>query len=93
MEDLEGGVSSLWLGLGDGQIPIGALPDVLADVYLDLAPVVLDAGERFAEAAEVFVGTAARRGVPASELTGCLGADPLGLLARTGAEGDLDGCR
>lgn len=90
MEDLEGGVSSLWLGLGDGQIPIGALPDVLADVYLDLAPVVLDAGERFAEAAEVFVGTAARRGVPAAELTGCLGADPLGLLARTGAEGDLE---
>ena len=89
-EDLEGGVSSLWLGLGDGQIPIGALPDVLADVYLDLAPVVLDAGDRFAEAAGVFLGTAAQRGVPAGELAGCLGADPLGALARTGAEGDLE---
>ncbi len=89
MEDLEGGVGSLWLGLGDGQIPIGALPDVLADVYLDLAPVALDAGERFAEAADVFLGTAAQRGVPAAELTGCLGADPLGVLARTGTEGDL----
>jgi methylmalonyl-CoA mutase len=89
-EDLEGGVSSLWLGLGDGQIPIDALPDVLADVYLDLAPVVLDAGERFAEAAGVFLGTAAQRDVPAAELAGCLGADPLGVLARTGAEGDLE---
>jgi len=89
-EDLEGGVSSLWLGLGDGQIPIGALPDVLADVYLDLAPVVLDAGARFAEAADVFLGTAAQRGVPAAELAGCLGADPLGVLARTGDEGDLE---
>jgi methylmalonyl-CoA mutase len=89
-EDLEGGVSSLWLGLGDGQIPIGALPDVLADVYLDLAPVVLDAGDRFAEAADVFLGTAAQRGVPADELAGCLGADPLGVLARTGAESDLE---
>jgi methylmalonyl-CoA mutase len=89
-EDLEGGVSSLWLGLDDGQIPIDALPDVLADVYLDLAPVVLDAGERFTEAAEVFLDAAAKRGVPLSELTGCLGADPLGLLARTGAEGDGD---
>jgi methylmalonyl-CoA mutase len=89
MEDLEGGVSSLWLGLGDGQIPIGALPDVLADVYLDLAPVVLDAGGRFAEAADVFLTAAARRGVPVGELTGCLGADPLGVLARTGAEADL----
>ena len=90
MEDLDGGVSSLWLGLGDGQIPIGALPDVLADVYLDLAPVALDAGERFAEAADVFLGTAAQRGVPAAELAGCLGADPLGVLARTGTEADLE---
>ena len=88
-EDLEGGVSSLWLGLGDGQIPIGALPDVLADVYLDLAPVVLDAGGRFAEAAGVFLAAAGRRGVPAAELAGCLGADPLGVLARTGIEGDV----
>src|SRR5580698_3009955 len=86
MEDLEGGVSSLWLGLGDGRIPVGALPDVLADVYLDLAPVVLDAGERFAEAAEVFLGQVAQRGVPATDLAGCLGADPLGVLARTGTE-------
>ena len=86
MEDLEGGVSSLWLGLGEGQIPVGALPDVLAEVYLDLAAVVLDAGARFSEAAEVFLGVAARRGVPASALTGCLGADPLGVLARTGFE-------
>jgi methylmalonyl-CoA mutase len=84
MEDLEGGVSSLWLGLGEGQIPVGALPEVLAEVYLDLAAVVLDAGSQFAEAADVFLGTAARRGVAASALTGCLGADPLGVLARTG---------
>jgi methylmalonyl-CoA mutase len=88
-EDLEGGVSSLWLGLGDGQIPVGALPEVLSDVYLDLAPVVLDAGMRFAEAAGVFLAAADRRGVPAAELAGCLGADPLGVLARTGIEADL----
>jgi methylmalonyl-CoA mutase len=90
MEDLEGGVSSLWLGLGDGQIPVGALPDVLAEVYLDLAPVALDAGARFTEAAEVFLALAADRGVPADALTGCLGADPLGVLARAGAKADLD---
>jgi methylmalonyl-CoA mutase len=89
MEDLDGGVSSLWLGLGDGRIPIEALPDVLAEVYLDLAPVVLDAGARFAEAAEVFLGAVAKRGVPAAELAGSLGADPIGALARTGAEADL----
>jgi methylmalonyl-CoA mutase len=89
MEDLEGGVSSLWLGLGEGQIPVGALPDVLAEVYLDLAAVVLDAGSQFTEAAEVFLEAAARRGVAAGALTGCLGADPLGVLARTGAESGI----
>src|ERR1700679_2006659 len=61
MADLEGGVSSLWLGLGDGQIPVDALPDVLAETYLDLAPVVLDAGAQFTEAAEVFLKVAAHR--------------------------------
>ena len=86
MEDLEGGVSSLWLGLGDGRIPVESLPDVLAETYLDLAPIVLDAGERFAEAAEVYLDVAAGRGVPAGALAGCLGADPLGVLARTGID-------
>ena len=89
MEDLEGGVSSLWLVLGDGRIPVDALPDVLAETYLDLAPIVLDAGERFAEAADVYLDVAARRGVRPGALAGCLGADPLGVLARTGIDADL----
>jgi methylmalonyl-CoA mutase len=89
MEDLEGGVSSLWLGLGDGRIPVDALPDVLTETYLDLAPIVLDAGERFAEAAEVYLDVAAGRGVPPGALAGCLGADPLGVLARTGIDAGL----
>jgi methylmalonyl-CoA mutase len=89
MEDLEGGVSSLWLGLGDGRIPVDALPDVLAETYLDLAPVVLDAGAQFARAAEAFLDVAAARGVPPGALAGCLGADPLGVLARTGVDPDL----
>jgi len=87
-DDLEGGVSSLWLGLGAGQIPVAALPEVLAEVYLDLAPIVLDAGEQFTEAAEVFLATAAERGVAADALAGCLGADPLGTMARDGAGPD-----
>jgi methylmalonyl-CoA mutase len=89
MEDLAGGVTSLWLGLGDGQIPVDALPGVLAEVCLDLAPVVLDAGAQFTQAAEVFLEVAARRGVPAAALTGCLGADPLGVMARTGAQASV----
>jgi methylmalonyl-CoA mutase len=89
MEDLEGGVTSLWLGLGDDRIPVDALPDVLAETYLDLAPIVLDAGGRFNEAAQVYFDVAAGRGVPPGALAGSLGADPLGVLARTGAEPGL----
>jgi methylmalonyl-CoA mutase len=88
MEDLEGGVSSLWLGLGDGRIPVESLPDVLAETYLDLAPIILDAGAQFAHAAEVYLDVAAARGVPVGALAGCLGADPLGVLARTGIGAD-----
>src|ERR1700685_3428547 len=89
MEDLEGGVSSLWLGLGDGRIPVDSLPEVLAETYLDLAPIVLDAGERFDQAAQVYFDLAAGRGVPPGELAGSLGADPLGVLARTGIKNGL----
>jgi methylmalonyl-CoA mutase len=89
LEDLEGGVTSLWLGLGDGQIPLDRLPDVLAGVYLDLAGVVLDAGAQFGPAADLFLAEAGRRDVPAGALAGCLGADPLGVQARTGQEASL----
>ena len=52
LADLENGVRSVWLVVGDGAVPLDALPDVLNDVYLDLAPVVLDAGADFVAAAE-----------------------------------------
>ena len=42
--DLENGVSSIWLAVGDGGTAVADLRAVLAEVYLDLAPVVLDAG-------------------------------------------------
>jgi methylmalonyl-CoA mutase len=82
LADLENGVTSLWLVLGDGGLDPAALPRVLDGVYLDLAPVVLDAGARTAEAADAFLRLAAGRGIaPAG---GNLGADPIGLRARTG---------
>ncbi|WP_433232172.1 methylmalonyl-CoA mutase family protein [Actinomadura formosensis] len=89
LADLENGVTSVWLRLGDGGVPVRALPDVLRGVLLDLAPVVLDAGAATAEAAEVFLALAAERG-NAADASGNLGADPLGLAARTGAPGSMD---
>ncbi|SDD19954.1 methylmalonyl-CoA mutase family protein [Actinokineospora iranica] len=91
LADLENGVSSLWLVVGDGGLPVGALGDVLQDVYLDLAPVTLDAGARFREAADELLRLHADKGIPASEVKGNLGADPIGHHTRTNSGADLDG--
>ncbi|HEV7870632.1 MAG TPA: methylmalonyl-CoA mutase subunit beta [Modestobacter sp.] len=89
--DLENGVSSLWLVLGEGAVPVEALGDVLSDVFLDLAPVTLQgAGPGGAEAvAEAFLSLVEGRTDLASG--GCLGLDPLGLQAATGQAQDLGG--
>ncbi|MDK1473245.1 methylmalonyl-CoA mutase subunit beta [Streptomyces sp. 549] len=91
LADLENGVGALWLVLGRGGIDVADLPAVLEGVYLDLAPVVLDAGADGEAAADALLGLAADRGVPPSAVAGNLGADPLGLLARTGDDTATDG--
>jgi methylmalonyl-CoA mutase len=83
--DLENGVTSLWLVVGDGAIPVDALPDVLSDVLLDLAPVTVQGGPA---AAEAFLTLAADRDLAPG---GSLGLDPLGLQAATGQPQDLTG--
>jgi methylmalonyl-CoA mutase len=88
LADLENGVTSLWLTLGQAGLPVADLPVALRGVYLDLAAVVLDAGAGFGAAAEQLFALYAERGVPAAEARGNLGADPLGLLARTGDGAD-----
>lgn len=97
LEDLEGGATSIWLRLAlpsDGSgagLSAESLPDVLREVYLDLAPVVLDTGGdavTTTAAADVLLALAGVRGVAPSALRATLGADPLGLAARTGISGD-----
>ncbi|TDD19762.1 methylmalonyl-CoA mutase subunit beta [Nonomuraea diastatica] len=82
LADLESGVTSLWLVAGPGAIPVGELGTVLKDVYLDLAPVVLEAGELAAEAAEALFGLAAARGTTLSGNLGASGALGAGLARR-----------
>ncbi|GLY17906.1 methylmalonyl-CoA mutase subunit beta [Kineosporia rhizophila] len=81
MADLENGVTSLWLTLGQGGLPLGSLSQVLNGVLLDLAPVVLDAGADTEAAAEEFLTLL--DGIAGAG--GNLGADPIGLRARLGA--------
>ncbi|MGW2415651.1 methylmalonyl-CoA mutase family protein [Streptomyces tubercidicus] len=89
LADLENGVTSLWLTVGDGGVPVAGLEQALRGVYLDLAAVVLDAGADFAAAAEELLRLYTASGAPLREAAGCLGADPLGLLARTGDDAKL----
>jgi methylmalonyl-CoA mutase len=90
LTDLENGVTSLWLVVGPSGVPLDTLPKVLDEVYLDLAPVTLDAGAHTAAAAQVLLDLHEDKGIQASEVGGNLGADPLGLHARTGDPQDVD---
>ena len=61
MAELENGVSSLWLVLGDaGGPPVDTLPTLLDGVFLDLAPVALSAGRDTPDAAATLLRLAVR---------------------------------
>jgi methylmalonyl-CoA mutase len=84
--DLENGVTSLWLVVGEGAIPVDSLGDVLSDVLLDLAPVAVQGGPAAAEAFLTLV-----EGRTDLAPGGSLGLDPLGVHAATGEFQDLSG--
>ncbi|MFI0166319.1 methylmalonyl-CoA mutase family protein [Streptomyces sp. NPDC017095] len=89
LADLENGGTSLWLVLGEGGIPVADLDRALDGVYLDLAPVVLDAGRDTGRAAEALLRLYADRGTGTEAVRGNLGGDPLGYEARTGTALDF----
>jgi methylmalonyl-CoA mutase len=72
--ELERGATSIWLQLGD-RAP--DLPALLDGVLLDVAPIVLDAGRRWPEAATLLTELWGQAGDPAA-VTGSWGADPYG---------------
>ncbi|MFI7087763.1 methylmalonyl-CoA mutase family protein [Streptomyces anulatus] len=88
--DLENGATSLWLTVGGPVgVPVDGLARTLEGVYLDLAPIALDAPADLDAAATELLRLYEERGVAKSEARGTLGADPLGHEARTGVEADL----
>ncbi|MEV7542287.1 methylmalonyl-CoA mutase family protein [Streptomyces sp. NPDC089915] len=84
LADLENGTTSLWLTVGRAGIPVAGLGRALDGVYLDLAPVALDAGAESAEAARALLALYAERGVAPEAARASFGIDPLGHEARTG---------
>ncbi|WP_077057943.1 methylmalonyl-CoA mutase family protein [Streptomyces sp. MP131-18] len=89
LADLENGATSLWLTVGAAGLPVSGLEKALSGVYLDLAPVVLDAGAETGAAARELLRLFEERGVAPGDALGHLGADPLALVARTGRDGGL----
>ncbi|GLZ48577.1 methylmalonyl-CoA mutase [Actinomycetospora sp. NBRC 106375] len=84
MAELEGGVSSLWLVLGDaGGPPVAALDGLLEGVFVDLAPIALEAGRDTPEAAAALLKIAEQAGSGA--IPGSLGYDPVLDRAQGGA--------
>ncbi|NEB79279.1 methylmalonyl-CoA mutase [Streptomyces sp. SID14478] len=89
LADLENGASSLWLTVGGAGIPLTSLGAALEGVFLDLAPVVLDAGPDTEAAAAELLALYGELGVAPEAARGNLGGDPLGFEARTGQAYDL----
>jgi methylmalonyl-CoA mutase len=88
--DLENGVTSLWLAVGGpGGVPVSGLARALEGVYLDLAPVALDAGADAGSAVRELLGLYEARGLAKQAVRGSLGVDPLGQAARGGTEPEL----
>lgn len=88
--DLENGVNSLWISVGDGAVPTDALARVLEPVFLDLAPVVVDDPTDPLGAARALDAVLDDKAVDPAPGTS-YGADPLGWLARAALGIGLDG--
>ena len=86
LHDLENGATSLWFALGGDDLPHAALERSLDGVFLDLAPVVLDAGAEMTAAAQAFLAVLEHTDADLTEVHAHLGADPLTVLVRGGAD-------
>jgi methylmalonyl-CoA mutase len=85
LDDLEHGVSSVWVHVGEDGVAAADLAEVLADVQLDLAPVAVSSTTDQVAAAGALLEAVGDR--PTVSLS--LGLDPVGAAARLGATPDL----
>jgi methylmalonyl-CoA mutase len=79
LTDLQNGVMSLWIQVGESGVALADLPAVLKGVLLDVAPVVLDAPSDPVGAARAFAEVAGGQTLAAGTN---LGVDPVGSAVR-----------
>ena len=87
-QDIEHGVTSLWLEVGEGAVSAADLPAILDGVLFDLAPVAVSSWTDQPAAADALAGVWRAAPEPGTA-RGCLGLDPLGLAAVQGTPADL----
>ncbi len=85
LDDLEHGVTSVWLHVGDDGVAVADLAESLAEVRLELAPVVVSSVTDQPGAARALLDLVGDR----PSVGGNLGLDPVGAAARLGASPDL----
>ena len=85
LDDLEHGVTSVWVHLGDDGIATSDLAEVLADVRPELAPVVVSSHTDQPGAARALLAAIGER----PSAGGNLGLDPVGSALRLGTVPDL----
>lgn len=93
LEDLERGVTSLWLRVDPDAIKASDVPEVLADVILDLAKVVVSSRTNQAAAAEALLAVYENCGKDKAKLAFNLSLDPIGEAALNGKAADLSGMK
>ncbi|WP_338750545.1 methylmalonyl-CoA mutase subunit beta [Janibacter alittae] len=89
LDDLERGVSAVWLHVGDDGIAPGDVAEVLGDVMVDLAPVTVSSWTDQAAAAAALVDVWEAKGADPATVRGSLGHDPIGMAAVVGGAPDL----
>ncbi|GAA1739703.1 methylmalonyl-CoA mutase family protein [Aeromicrobium alkaliterrae] len=89
LTDLENGVNSIWLTLGQDGAPTDALAAILEPVFLDLAPVVVQDAHDPLGAARALAAVLEDKAVQAHHGTN-LGVDPIGNAVRGVGQTDLD---
>lgn len=80
LTDLENGVNSVWLSVGPSAIDVDDLPELLEKVFINLAPVILDAPMDPVGAAKALAAIFEERSTKAAPGTN-LGANPIGAGA------------
>ena len=85
LDDLEHGVTSVWVHVGDDGVAAADLGEVLGDVRPELAPVVVSSFTDQPGAARALLDAIGER----PSVGGNLGLDPVGAALRLGAAPDL----